>query len=482
MDVCDRVVAYIREHHLLRPGQLVVTAVSGGADSLCLLDCLRRLGYRVVLAHFDHRLREGSERDAEFVLALAQRHGLRAVVGREDVRASAHGRSLEDAARLARYRFLARVAHEHRSRVIATGHTTDDQAETVLLHLLRGAGPAGLSGMRPATPLHDWPDLMPGRPLTLIRPLLAISRADTRAHCASIGLTPREDPSNTDPSFVRNRIRLELMPQLATYNPGIRETLDRTARLMRDVADLVEDQARAAWPETVRRAGRGSFALNALRLGRLPRAVQGELIRRALRVLGPEASEIGLDEVERVLVTARTARPPRRVTIGAGLEAERMGEEVILRLEGAAVSFPQVPQLTSWRARRVRVDAAIALASGWGLSAREVRLTPIRRKALIRNPEPRLAAFDAADLPSRLQLRPPAAGDRLHPLGLKGSVKIADLLIDRHIPRLARERWPILVAEGAPIWVAGLRQGREARLTSRSKRALILQLVAPSAP
>jgi tRNA(Ile)-lysidine synthase len=372
------------------------------------------------------------------------------------------------------------VAGEHRSRAIATGHTADDQAETVLLHLLRGAGAAGLSGMRPATPLHDWPEPVPGRPLNLIRPLLALTRAETRAHCASLGLTPREDPSNADPSFMRNRIRLELIPELATYNPAIRETLDRTARLMRDVADLVEDQARAAWPETVRRAGKSSFALNTLRLGRLPRAVQGELIRGVLRALRPEASEIGFDEVERVLATGSTAMPSRRASIGAGLEAERMGEEVILRLEGAAVSFPQMPQLTSSRARHVQAGGTVALASGWRLSAREVRLTPSRRSALLRNPDPRLAAFDAADLPSQLRLRPPAAGDRLHPLGLKGSVKLSNLLIDRHIPRLARERWPVLVAEAMPIWVAGLRQGREARLTSRSKRALILQLVAPS--
>jgi tRNA(Ile)-lysidine synthetase-like protein len=205
------------------------------------------------------------------------------------------------------------------------------------------------------------------------------------------------------------------------------------------------------------------------------------LIRRALHALRPEASEIGLDEIERVMAMAGRPKAAPRGSIAAGLEAERMGEELILRVEGASTSFPRLPQLTSSRPRAVRAGASMTLAMGWRLSVREVRLTPARRRALVRNPDPYLVAFDPAVLPSPLRLRPPAPGDRLRPLGLQGSVKISDLLIDRHIPRPARERWPILVAQGTPIWVVGLRQGREGRLTLRSKRAMILQLVAPAA-
>ena len=168
MDMLDRVAGFIQRRRLLQPGQRVVAAVSGGADSLCLLDCLLRAGYQVILAHFDHGLRPDSAADAAFCADLARRLELPAVVAREDLRALlGPGASLEQVARMRRYLFLARVAREQRARAVATGHTADDQVETVVMHWLRGAGPAGLRGMRPAAPLDRLVDLPAGAPVAL---------------------------------------------------------------------------------------------------------------------------------------------------------------------------------------------------------------------------------------------------------------------------------------------------------------------------
>lgn len=479
MDVCERVAATIRQHRLLRSGQKVVAAVSGGADSLCLLDCLYRLGYPLVLAHLNHKLRAGSEADAEFALHLAQRYGLPAVVASEDVRALARGRSIEDAARLARYRFLARVAREHRIRVIATGHTSDDQAETVLLHLIRGAGPTGLRGIQPATEMKDWAGIPEGSRLTLVRPLLDISRDETHAYCAERALAPRTDPTNRDPAFLRNRIRLELLPELASYNPGIRRALTRTAQVMREQADLMEGLVGSAWPEVVRPAGPVAVGISLEPFNRLPRAVQAELVRRALASLRPEARDFGMEDVERILNALTPGAGRRRASIGNGLEVERFGLEAILHAEGAAATFPQYPQMASPRPRHVRPPTTVRLAHGWRFVAQETRLTVRIRRELMGNTDPHVAAFDPEALAGPLTLRPPEPGDRLRPLGLKGSVKVAELLVDRHIPRPARALWPILVAGAAPVWAAGLRMDREARLTASSRRVIILRLTPP---
>ncbi|HLB65843.1 MAG TPA: tRNA lysidine(34) synthetase TilS [Anaerolineales bacterium] len=480
MDVCERVAATIREYGLLRRGQKVVAAVSGGADSLCLLDCLHRLGFPVVVAHLNHRLREGSEADAEYTLRIAQQYGLPVVVASEDVRALARGRSLEEAARVARYRFLARVAREHRARAVATGHTSDDQAETVLLHLLRGAGPLGLRGMLPSTDLSTWIGMAAGPRLALIRPLLDISHEQTLAHCAHRGLEPRLDPTNTDPAFLRNRIRLELLPALETYNPAIRRVLERTARLMRDQAELVGRMADEAWPEFARAAGEAALALSLPGLRRQPPALRGELVRRALSAVRPEARDFGLEDVERVLEVLSPGSGLRRASIGNGLEVERFGDEAYLYQEGTSPSFPEYPQLPTPAERRLGPSAMVRLAQKWRLVTKTVRLSPQARRGLMRNADPHLAAFDPAALPGPLSLRPPRPGDRLRPLGMQGSVKVADLLIDRHIPRPARSQWPILVSGETPIWAVGLRMGTEARLTSASKRALLVQLEPPA--
>jgi tRNA(Ile)-lysidine synthase len=203
------------------PGAPLIVAVSGGPDSLALLHMLARQSLlpaeALLVAHLDHALRPSSAAEAHFVAATAAEWGVAGRVERVDVRTLAEtGRlTLEAAARQARYDFLARVVTEAGGRAIATGHTADDQAETVLMHILRGSGTAGLRGMLPASPV-------PGHPhLTLLRPWLRASRAEIVAYCQEHRLRPITDESNTDPAYFRNRLRHELLPLLAAYNPHV---------------------------------------------------------------------------------------------------------------------------------------------------------------------------------------------------------------------------------------------------------------------
>ena len=230
---------YIRAHQIFRPGPLVV-AVSGGADSTALLLLLSELadefGLVLHVAHFDHRIRpRASAREAEFVAQLANRVGAPIRVGRATTRLRS-----EDDARSARSEFLRRAAREIGATAIATGHTRDDQAETVILHLVRGSGVAGLAGMRP---------LANG----VARPLLAITRADTVAVCKAARIRPLTDPSNRSLTFARNRIRRNVMPQLAKLNPRV---ADAIARLADAAAGSLMQSDAARQPRSPRRTPR----------------------------------------------------------------------------------------------------------------------------------------------------------------------------------------------------------------------------------
>ncbi|MBI2323505.1 MAG: tRNA lysidine(34) synthetase TilS [Chloroflexi bacterium] len=224
----DTVRRFALEHDLFKPGGLVV-AVSGGVDSTALLlllaDLAPGIGLVLHVAHFDHRLRRTGAADAQFVSGLAARVGATIRAGRAE-----RAPKSEDDARRARYAFLERVAAERRATAIATGHTRDDQAETVLLHLTRGSGIGGLAGMRPSRE-------------GIVRPLLCIGRAETAAVCAAAGIAPREDPTNRSLRYARNRIRRRVLPELAAINPQVSSALARVADAAADIAASHRERA-----------------------------------------------------------------------------------------------------------------------------------------------------------------------------------------------------------------------------------------------
>jgi tRNA(Ile)-lysidine synthase len=322
-----------------RGGTLVV-GLSGGADSVALVDALaslrRRRGFRVVAAHLDHGLRPGAADEAAFCRELCETLGVPLRAGTADVRARARRErgGLEQAARRERYAFLRRVMDEEAAAAIAVAHTRDDQAETLLLRLLRGAGATGLAGMRP-------------RSGDVVRPLLAVSRPEVLAHLRERGLAWREDPSNADPAHRRNRVRHELLPYLEErFNPRIRASLARTAAVLADEAAHVRAEAEALLARIAREEG-GALALRRTPLAEAPAAVARAAIRQALLRAGGLA-EVGALHVDQVLHLARAKAPSgRRLPLPGGREARFTRDDVLFEkraVRGAkAVSSPEEP-------------------------------------------------------------------------------------------------------------------------------------------
>jgi tRNA(Ile)-lysidine synthase len=310
-------------------GGTLVVGLSGGKDSVALTDALaclrRRRGFRLVAAHLDHGLRPGSADDVAFCAALCERLGVPFRSGRADVRARSEREKggLEQAARRERYAYLRLVRDEEKAAAIAVAHTRDDQAETLLLRLLRGAGATGLSGMR-------------ARAGDLLRPLLAVPREAVLEHLRERGLAWREDPSNADTAHRRNRVRLELLPYLEErFNPGIKAALARTASLLADEAAHLRAEADALLAAIVRQDGE-VLCLGRVALAEAPPAVARVTLRQALARAGGLA-HVGALHVERILHLARAKAPSgRRLPIPGGREARFTRDTV--RIERRALA------------------------------------------------------------------------------------------------------------------------------------------------
>jgi tRNA(Ile)-lysidine synthase len=327
--VLERVTFTARKHAMFEPGQTVIVACSGGPDSTCLLHSLARLGrlFRigVVAFHFDHRLRPDSADDADYVRRQAERLGLAVALG-EAVDHPRKGQSIEAWARMARYGALTQAALDKGAEVAALGHTTDDQAETVLLGLFRGGGMDALAGMPPVGSI-------PPLGFPAVRPLLDTSRAEVLAFCRALRLRPRQDPMNRDPRFLRNRIRHDVLPLLEKrLDRNVTATLARTAEVIRADADYFE-----SWADEVARgivtSEESEIRILAEALQELPEPLAARVVRRALRLMaaaaGEWSSDVAASHVRAVLDLAR-GRPGRVADLPAPLKARRDREYVRL--------------------------------------------------------------------------------------------------------------------------------------------------------
>lgn len=281
-------------------------ATSGGADSLCLADAIlsttSQHRHTPLVAHLDHGLRgEASRGDAAFVQAFAQAHGVPCVIEHADVQAhaKAHTVSIEVAARDLRYAFLARVAHQHTAALVATAHHADDQAETVLMRLLRGTGISGLRGMQVRSPMPNAPEI------TLLRPLLRITRKEIEQYCTECGLHPRHDASNDDPHHTRNRIRHELLPLLEKYNPNIAATLARLADTLTHDVDIIEYATHEAF-DHVARVNASAVTVDRVAWRNLPAGLQRAILREAVSQLKGDITNLSyaaIEEARAVLIS-----------------------------------------------------------------------------------------------------------------------------------------------------------------------------------
>jgi len=448
VDLRAQALAAIRRYELLRGGDVVLVAVSGGPDSVALLDVLVQLapdlGLCIAAAHVDHELRAESGADAELARALADRLGVPFHLERVRVRREPPWEGLEAEARRARHAALEGRARAIGATRIATGHTADDQAETVLMRLLAGAGPRGLAGIAPLRGPY-------------VRPLIDSRRADVMAHLAARGLDWVEDASNRDLRFLRNRIRHEVLPSLAkVHGPSVIGSLCRSAALCRALADDLERRGRDA-AEHLGAKGACGIVFPIADLQGLDAELAAEIVFQAAVSLGETRPRRGA--AHRAVRRLVAATSPRR-GVGMGrLVIERSGRWL-------RVGPPAVPAL---RPRRWQVPGALALEEiGLRLEARRfdrpANYTPPRER--------HCAAFDADGLADSLVVRARRRGDRFPAFGSPAERRVKAFLIDEGVPRWERPRVPVLESRGEIVWVVGLRRGRGALISRETKRIL----------
>jgi tRNA(Ile)-lysidine synthase len=488
MALDERVLDTIRRHALVRRGDRVLVALSGGPDSVALLRLLRGLevaGELVVagVAHLNHGLRDAAHADEQFCRALAAEIGVPFRSDLVDVRGRAERlhTSLEDAGRQARYELFERVATELEATAIATGHTRDDQAETFLLRLLRGAGPRGLAGIHPKTSL---PAEAPEARRWVVRPLLDVGRDELRTYLAALGQPFRDDESNRDLSIPRNRIRHELLPLLSRdYSAAIIDVLVREAAIARqdedrlqleaiDLLDLIvlrNETQITGEVEVLKEAL--ELVLDARALGDLHPALAGRVARMALERVAP-GRFVGFDHVERLLELARDPRGQGALSL-PGQQAVRRGERVVLARRRDAVE----PFANSFQVSLSIPGEVVLTAQGWAISATG-DIQPGQSPGTPKVECPRLEQTVAAErlsLPLTVRSRKP--GDRFRPLGMGGrQKKLQDVLVDRKVARDARDSLPLVVDSADKIvWIVGESVAEDFRVTEASQAVIFLK-------
>lgn len=430
-DLIRKLLYTIHHHHLIPPDSRLVVAVSGGADSMAMLHLLfrlrQRLAYHLHVATLDHGLRgEESAADAEFVRQTAEAWGLPVTVGKADLDPYAPG--IEAQAREARYAFLAETAQSVSASRIAVAHHADDQAETVLMHLIRGGSVHGLSGMAYSRILFPHLSAFNPHPLTLIRPMLDITRAEIEAYCAEYNIAYRHDSTNDQPKTLRNRLRLETVPHLSQLNPQIVPALNRLAKIAAAEDDYLERETARFIAEHGTHKAQNRIVLNRDAFRALHRALQR-------RVIAQIAHESDFEHIERAVDLMQTAAVGKAALLPNGWQV-RMGYAELYVEQSDAPDTLEDYLLPAGFEIAVNLPGVTITPQGWQLTIEEATFSDEGIMLTI-------------PLNASVMLRTRRPGDRVAPKGLGGHTrKLKDWMIDRKIPQRLREQLPLFIVNG----------------------------------
>ena len=453
----------------------VIAGVSGGPDSLCLMNVLRKAGYSIIVAHFNHKLRPDADTDANIVEQTAARLNIASVIENGDVRAFADQEklSIEEAARIMRYRFLMEQARRFNAQAVAVGHTADDQVETVLMHFLRGAGLSGLKGMNYRTIIKMFDPQIP-----IVRPLLDMWREDTIVYCATNGFRPRHDPSNASLDFLRNRLRHLLIPTLESYNPRFREVLWRTSRSLAGDYEILSEILDDVWKTcTVQQSG-DFIAFDASALTNRSVGLQRNLIRRAISRLHPDDMDIDFATLQRAAKFVAESDQRARMNLPNGLHMLREGMLVYVVAGDVTLPverWPQMPDDSSTIS--LKIPGSVTLSGDWKLNCERWNIASLAMQQAKSNDDPFQVWLDARGISDALELRMRQDGDRFEPFGMDGhEMKISDFFINVKLPQRARDRWPLLCMGEKVVWVPGYRPAHPFRLTDSTRQVLYFSM------
>ena len=457
-----QVVKTIRSNGLVDRGQHLLVAVSGGPDSVALLSLLHRLrsswSLTVTAVHFNYGLRGAeSEGDQEFVTAFCRELNIPLYTRRFEIRGREHRTSLQAAARDLRYRAMLDTAEECGADRIALGHSANDQAETVLLWILRGAGLTGLSGM---------PAFRDGK---IIRPLLDITREDILAYLNHEGLSFRQDSSNSKPIYLRNRIRQEVMPCLTRLVPSSVRTLCRLADVCREDDSFLDQQVAALCASRIRQDRSGGWTIDRSFLQQLTRAAQRRVVRDLLRRCDSLHRSPSIHTVERFL---QAVKRKRSVSVLTMKSARMLVESDLVRFIPFGPPELSHTQLNQVDPTTLLIPGAISWAgTGWRIRVQQVTRSQVPAPAQGRT----CIVVDADRVSEPLVVRSWQSGDRFHPFGMKGrSKKLQDFFTDLKLSTAARGQIPVVAAPEGIVWIVGYRQDERWALTAATKRYLLL--------
>ena len=458
-----KVLKAVRQHGMLAYGDRILVAVSGGPDSLALLHTLLALREKydltLTVAHLDHSLRPESKEDARFVKEVAKSLGFTSYSKRVDVAGFCKRKRLspEEGAREVRYAFLEGVAKKARASKIALGHTLDDQGETVLMRLIRGAGPKGLEGIPPVR----------GK---IIRPLIEVRRREIVKYLEHDKVSFLSDPSNQDMGFLRNRVRRRLIPLLERqFNPRIIATLARTGQLLAS-EQVRETSGEQAWVRAMSERGRGRTTKIVLDLSKVlgyNKMLQRKAIREALRRIRGDLKQVGFAHVNSVLDLAK-GFVGGTVELPGGFRAKKGYGEIVFEK-----NLPPDP------ARSFTLSVAVPGVTKLPGGSLKTSLHPIiKAPRAWRKMDGRVAWFDVERVHLPLNVRSRKEGDRFWPLGLPGLKRLKEVLIDDKIAREERDRLPLLADREGILWIVGHRITERAKLRPQTKKTLKVEFIA----
>jgi tRNA(Ile)-lysidine synthase len=464
----QRVLHFIREQRLVSEGQKLVVAVSGGPDSVCLLHVLaalrKELDIKLHAAHLNHQLRgAASDSDAMYVDGLARRLTIPATIESRDVKSyhARHHASLEEAAREVRYAFLAQVAGDTGADGVVVGHTLDDHVETILMHLIRGSGTRGLTGLQPVS---RWQPS--GAELSIIRPLLELTHEETADYCHYYQLAPRLDASNLSPEPVRNRIRQQLLPQLQGYNPQVTDALLRVARIAAADLAFIDGEVARLWGRVVRQQG-DTIIFNKARFVDLPSALKRHFLRNALERLLGNLKDIEARHIEEI-IDALDKPAGKKLSLPDGLTFAIEYDRYLLGSDTAALC--PFPVLEGELELNIPGETRLP---GWDIEASIAGSSMVREAG--KEASDFTAYFDFAKAGSKLTVRGRQPGDRFQPLGVAQPKKLNKFMIDARIPQSWRRRVPIVGSPEQIVWVVGWRIDDRVKVGPETKKVLRLE-------
>jgi tRNA(Ile)-lysidine synthase len=475
----NRFISILQQKCFLSPENKVLVGVSGGADSLFLLDLLSRSNYPFIVAHLNHQLRPEADDDAQFVETISGRLGIPFILGKEDVFAYAErfDLSIEEAARHLRYSFLFENAKQVGAQAVLVAHHADDQIETVLMHFLRGSGLAGLRGMPYWSLPNPWSDEIP-----LARPLLEFWREEIDAYLQDHNLEPIEDKTNRDTTIFRNRLRHELIPSLTSYNPGIRKVLYRMSQVLDADYEVLEGIVDSAWEEICQEQGHGYTAFRFAALSAQPVGIQRYLIRKGINFLLPGLRDIDFHTVERALDFLKKPTNSKRMELAAGLYILLEDELLWLANDTAVLPDRAWPQLLPNDNYCIELSLDLTgnllLGQGWRIEVDLQKTSRDSYRQALENLDMFQAWIDIEQVQFPLTIRCRRPGDRFHPAGMAGrSVKLSDFMINVKMPERARARWPLVYSASELMWVPGYRLAHSFLISDSTLQVLHFRLL-----